>query len=564
MEMPSVKSIQVQKADTHMPGITGADAIVESLIVNEVDTVFGLPGGQLDHLFDSVYRVGGKIRLIHTRHEQGAAYMAFGYAQTTGKVGTYTVVPGPGLLNTTAALCTAWACNSPVLAISGQVHLDGIDSGYGHLHEIRDQLGLIRHLTKWAARINHPTETPTVMQRAFGELRSGRPGPVEIEMPMDVMEATAVVAPAQKSLVREPPPVDEDLIRDAARILAAAKRPMIVVGSGALDAGAELLAVAERLQAPVMAKRKGKGVISDDHYLSQNLPAGHRLWGQADAVLAVGTRLKMPLTMWGHDDDLKLVRIDIDPLELTRIIDPDVGILGDARLALSALSEELERTGSAASSRKAELESLKAEINQALHDRVGPQMAYLDVIRAAMPRDGYFIDEVTQVGFVSWYGFPVYEPRHFVSAAHQGTLGYGFATALGVAAAHPGKAVVQVSGDGGFMFTMQELSTAVHYQLNLVTIIFNDNTFANVQRQQDEWFDGRRICSELTNPDFVKMADSFGASAYRVSSPEELADVLPRALGENGPTIIEVTIGERMPTPWQFILFEQNRRSLCP
>ncbi|MDX1406445.1 MAG: thiamine pyrophosphate-binding protein, partial [Woeseiaceae bacterium] len=136
--------------------MTGADAIVDSLIVNDVKTVFGLPGGQLDHLFDSIYRAGDKLRLLHTRHEQGAAYMAFGYAQSTGKPGVYTVVPGPGLLNSTAALCTAWACNSPVLAISGQVHLDGIDSGYGHLHEIPDQLGLIRHLSKWAERINRP------------------------------------------------------------------------------------------------------------------------------------------------------------------------------------------------------------------------------------------------------------------------------------------------------------------------------------------------------------------------------------------------------------------------
>lgn len=546
-----------------MNKISGADAIVESLIANEVDTVFGLPGGQLDHLFDSFYRAGDKLKIFHTRHEQGAAYMAFGYAQSTGKTGVYTVVPGPGLLNTTAALCTAWACNSPVLAISGQVHLSGIDSGYGHLHEIPDQLGLIRHLTKWAERINHPVDTPAIMQQAFTELHSGRPRPVEVEMPMDVMEAHAVVASAVKAPRREVPPVDPELVKAAAKLLLAAKRPMIVIGSGALDAGAELLAVAERLQAPVVAKRKGKGVISDEHYLSQNLPAGHRLWGKADAVLAVGTRLKMPLTMWGKDDDLKLVRIDIDPVELTRITTPEVGIVGDATAVLTALLEELEKSGTTKASRKEELTALKAEIGQLLRERVAPQMAYLDTIRAALPRDGYFIDEVTQVGFVSWSGFPVYEPRHFVSACQQGTLGYGFATALGVAAAHPDKAVVQVSGDGGFMFTMQELSTAVHYQLNLVTIIFNDNTFTNVQRQQDEWFEGRRICSDLTNPDFVKMAESFGANAFRVSSPAELAKVLPEAFRQKGPTIIEVTVTERMPTPWQFILMPQNRKSLC-
>ena len=547
-----------------MRRISGADAIVESLIRNGVNTVFGLPGGQLDHLFDAVYRKGDDLRLIHSRHEQGAAYMAFGYAQTTGKPGVYTVVPGPGLLNSTAALSTAWACNSPVLAISGQLHLDGIDSGYGHLHEIPDQLGLIRHLTKWADRICDPAETPLMMQRAFSELGSGRRRPVEIEMPMDVMGQMADVEPAKMACPTEPPPVDDGLVREAARVLLAAERPMIVIGSGALDAGAELMAVAERLQAPVMAKRKGKGVIPADNYLSQNLPAGHRLWGNADAVLAVGTRLKMPLTEWGHDDALKLVRVDIDREELTRIVEPDVGIEGDAGSVLGLLSEVLERTGPVKPSRHDELQTLKHDVDESIREKVAPQMAYLDVIRGALPREGYFVDEVTQVGFASWYGFPVYEPRHFVSACQQGTLGYGFPTALGVAAAHPDQAVVQISGDGGFMFNVQELSTAVQYDLNLVTIIFNDNTFTNVQRQQDEWFEGRRICSDLTNPDFVKLAESFGAGAHRVSSPAELAKILPRAFAESGPFIVEVSITERMPTPWPFILMEQNRKTLCP
>ena len=272
----------------------------------------------------------------------------------------------------------------------------------------------------------------------------------------------------------------------------------------------------------------------------------------------------MPLTEWGYDEDLQLIRVDIDSEEMTRIVTPDIGILGDAKEALAALSAQLERTGSVRSSRKDELMSLKQSVEKSMRDTVVPQMAYLDAIRRVLPRDGLFIDEVTQVGFASWYGFPVYEPRCFVSACQQGTLGYGFATALGVAAAHPDKAVVQVSGDGGFMFTMQELSTAVHYQLNMVSIIFNDNTFTNVQRQQDEWFEGRRICSNLTNPDFVQLAENFGATAYRVDSPALLEKVLPKALDTEGPTLIEVSVRDRMPSPWPFILMEQNRKSLCP
>jgi acetolactate synthase-1/2/3 large subunit len=271
----------------------------------------------------------------------------------------------------------------------------------------------------------------------------------------------------------------------------------------------------------------------------------------------------MPLTMWGKDDDLKLVRVDIDPEEISRICEADVSILGDANKVLTALANELEQCGPASKSREDELSGLKASINAEMREHVGPQMAYLDTIRSVMPRDGYFIDEVTQVGFVSWFGFPVYEPRHFVSAAQQGTLGYGLATALGVAAAHPDKPVVAISGDGGYMFNIQELATAVQYQLNLVSIVFNDNMYANVQRQQDELFHGRRICSDLHNPDFMKLADAYGAGGYRVNSPAGLKEILPRAFAEKGPTIIEVEITELMPTPWRFILMEQNRRALC-
>ena len=170
-----------------MPYLTGAEAIVKSLQQNGVDTIFGLPGGQLDHLFDAIYKTEGKIKLIHSRHEQGAAYMAFGYARSTGRLGAYTVVPGPGLLNTTAALCTAYACNAPVLCLTGQIPSAGIGTGRGYLHEIPDQLGLIQKLTKWAARIDHPTQAPDRVREAFKQLQTGRPRPVELEMAMDML-----------------------------------------------------------------------------------------------------------------------------------------------------------------------------------------------------------------------------------------------------------------------------------------------------------------------------------------------------------------------------------------
>ena len=546
-----------------MTQISGAEAIIKSLRLNGVDTVFALPGGQLDHLFDAIYKEDDGLRLISSRHEQGVAYMAYGYAKSTGRVGTYAVVPGPGLLNSTAALCTAWANNARVLCISGQIPSTSIGKGYGDLHEIDDQLGLIRHLTKWAERIDDPADAPGIIDEAFRQLMTGRPRPVEIEMPMDVMGRRAAVELHAASSYDEKPSVDGDLIEAAAQLLGNASKPMIVVGSGAQDACEEVLEIAEALQAPVMAKRNGKGIVASDHYLSANLPMGHRLWAEADAVLAIGTRLRMPLCMWGKDDDLKLVRVDIDPLEVSRICVPEVGITGDAAAVLQALGPALGKVNSMRPSRKEELKDLKLAIDKDIRETIAPQMAYLDVIRDVLPEDGIFVDEVTQVGFASWYGFPVSKPRQHITAGYQGTLGYGFATALGVVAAHPDKKVIQISGDGGFMFNVQELASAVQYQLPITTVIFNDNRFTNVQRQQNEWFDGRIIASDLHNPDFVKLAESFGAMGIRVDGPEKLQGAIEKAFAQNGPAIIEVTVDEFFPAPWRFIMMPQTRERVC-
>jgi acetolactate synthase-1/2/3 large subunit len=508
-----------------------------------------------------MYQQGDELNLIHSRHEQGAAYMAYGYAKSTGKVGVYTVVPGPGLLNSSGALCTAWGNYAPVLCISGQIPSTAIGKGYGDLHEINDQIGMISHITKWQSSVDHPAQAPGVIQEAFKQLTTGCPQPVEIEMPMDIMAQQSEVT-LQQAASYAVPDIDEDLISEAVEHLAKAKNPMIVIGSGALEAGDELLKLAESLQAPVMACRSGKGVISSEHYLSANFPMGHRLWGETDAVLAIGTRLHWPLVMWGKDDDMTLIRVDIDPTQIQRICTPEVGIVGDAATVLTAMNRQVEARGVSADSRKEELSALKATVDAEIRDKVGPQMAYLDVIRQELPRDGIFVDEVTQCGFVSWYGFPVYKPRQHISAGYQGTLGYGYATALGVMAGNMDKKVVQISGDGGFMFTMPELATAVQYQLPLVTIIFNDNRYTNVQRQQKEWFDGRVICSDLHNPDFVKMAESFGAAGFAAHDPESLRLAMRQAFEQSGPSIIEVKVSEFFPAPWPFLMMPQNRKTI--
>ncbi len=543
--------------------LTGAQAIVEALIANGVDTVFALPGGQLDHLFDAIYKRRDQIRVIHSRHEQGVAYMAYGYARSTGRVGVCAVVPGPGLLNASAALCTAWGNYTPVLCISGQIPSHAMGKGYGELHEINDQIGMISHIAKSTVHIPSPEAAPSAIHQAFADLNSGVPRPVVVEMSMDVMGQSAPVDVGVPVALPEPPLPSQADLAAAASLLQEAKRPMIVVGSGAIDAREPIDAVAQRLQAPVMACRGGKGIIPADSYLSANFPAGHALWGEADVVLAVGTRLHWPLVMWGKDDGLKIIRVDIDPEQISRICDPEVGLVGDASQVLSALQQHLEAAGETPGDRRSELEALRADIDQKVRQDVAPQMAFLDVIRDELPDDGYFVDEVTQVGFVSWYGFPVQQPRQHVSAGYMGTLGFGFATALGVVAAHPGKRVIQISGDGGIMFNIQELATAVQYALPLISIVFNDHRYTNVQRQQKEWFDGNVICSDLHNPDFVALAHSFGAAAYHATDPESLRTAIRRAFEEKGPTMIEVAVDQFFPAPWPFLMMPQNREALC-
>lgn len=534
-----------------MPRMSGAVALLEAVAAHGVDTIFGLPGGQLDHFFDAIYGAGERIRLIGTRHEQGAAYMAFGYARSTGKVGTYCVVPGPGVLNTTAALCTAYACNAPVLCLTGQIPSLAIGRGRGELHELPDQLATLRTLTKWAARIDHPAQVAEHVERAFQELTSGRPRPVSLEMPMDIMALQAQVSPSvpRAATVLEP---DTDAIDRAARLIAAARFPMIYVGGGAIDASEEIRELAERLDAPVVSFRAGRGVVSDEHELGATLPIGHRLWPKVDLLIGIGSRLLEPLHHWGRPPGLKVVRIDTDPVEIDRLGAPQVAVLSDARAALRALLPLVTRQEVSVRGRKPAVSAAKSAVAQAIQ-KVQPQLAYLEAIRAELPRDGIFCDEITQCGFASWYGFPVYGPRTHINCGYQGTLGYGFATALGVKVAHPRRAVVAIAGDGGFMFNVQELATAVRYNIALVTIIFNSNSFGNVKRQQQEWFDNRIIAADLKNPDFVKLAESFGALGQRVNSPAQLRVALRRAFAEPGPTIIEVPVGE-MASPWEFII----------
>jgi acetolactate synthase-1/2/3 large subunit len=532
---------------------SGGEAIVSGLVAHGVDTVFGLPGAQIYGLFDAFHQA--QLKVIGARHEQACGYMAYGYARSTGRPGVFSVVPGPGVLNAGAGLLTAFGSNEPVLCLTGQVPTEFLGKGRGHLHEMPDQLATLRTFVKWADRIEYPGTAPALVSRAFQEMLSGRRGPVALEMPWDVFTQRVETAPSKPFDLIPAPLPDTGRVKAAADLVANSKTPMIFVGSGAIHAREEILELAELIDAPVVAFRSGRGIVSNAHELGLTMAAAYKLWPQTDLMIGIGTRMELPtMFRWPfRPDGLKSVRIDIDPSEMRRYT-PDAAVISDAKAGASELLAAIRRNGyTKTRGRRAAIRDASATALQEIQ-QVQPQMAYLNILRAVLPHDAIVTDELSQVGFASWYGFPVYEPRTFITSGYQGTLGAGFPTALGAKVAHPDRPVVAITGDGGFMFGVQELATAVQFNIGVVVLVFNNNAYGNVRRDQREHFDGRVVASDLVNPDFVKLAQSFGVAAARVTSSEGFRPALEKALAHGGPYLIDIEVPKDSETsPWTFI-----------
>ncbi|MDR1999413.1 MAG: hypothetical protein LBQ06_05660, partial [Frankiaceae bacterium] len=473
--------------------MTGADAIVDSLIRHGVDTVFGLPGVQMYGLFDALARNRDKIRLINARHEQGVAYMAMGHAYATGRPAVFTVVPGPGVLNTMAAIATAQAVNVPILCLSGEVPSEMIGKGRGALHEIPDQLGTLRTLMKWAKRIEHPTQAPDLVAQAFREMSSDRPGPVALEISPDQLTAVADVIPQDPFPLRPSPPPDTEKIAALAAALNRAEHPVLWTGSGALNAAPQVLALAERLGAPVMANRTGRGVVDDRNPLAHNMASIWSLWQDADVLVGIGTRMDAA-RFGGFRAGLTTARIDVDPAEGRRL-KVDIGITADAAAALDALLpliEPRDTTEAVAASNGAK-QAQREEIQT-----LAPQVPFVNAIREALPENGILCDEMTQVAYASLISYPAFNPRSYITVGYSGTLGAGFPVALGVKVAQPDRPVISITGDGGFLFAANELATAVHHGINLITVLFNNHAYYNVMRDQRRLYEGRDAGSAIT------------------------------------------------------------------
>ncbi|MYD11898.1 MAG: acetolactate synthase [Chloroflexi bacterium] len=538
-----------------MPLKTGGEATVEALIAHGVDTLFGLPGVQNDWLYNALFDNRDQIRVIHTRHEEGAAYMAFGAAAATGQPAVFSVVPGPGLLNAGAALASAYATNAPVFCIAGQIHSARIGKGMGDLHEIANQSEVLRGLTKWSDIALHPAEAGRKVAQAFYEMRSGRPRPVALEIPPDVLKRRTEVPATPAPLQPFAPPVDLGVIEAAGEILGKAERPMIFVGSGAQGVSAEVTQLAEMLQAPVMAYRTGNGVLDSRNPLSLKSPEAHVYYRSTDAVIAIGSHMRLPLQRWGSDENMKVIRLDVDSAAIDRIQTPDLAIVARAEDAMPPLLDAVARHNRARESRREQMLELRAKA-AAKMAYLEPQNTYSRILREELGEDGIAVMGMTQVAYAARVNLPVYHPRTCISSGYQGTLGYAFPTGMGVKVARPDAPVISISGDGGFMYCAGELAAAVQHGIPLVALVFNNDAYGNVRKMQIRDYDERVIASDLVNPDFVKLGEAFGANAFRAETEQQLREAMRYGFKSDLPTIIDVPMGD---TPSFDSIYDQGR-----
>ena len=543
-----------------MANLSGGEALAKSLVGEGVEVVFGIPGIQIYGIVAALRDEPG-IRLITTRHEQATTYMADGYARASGEPGVALVVPGAGLYNAASGLANAYARSAPVLLIAGQIPRAALGKNLGAVHEIADQASAVRPVTKWQRQAARPRDVPGAVFEAFRQMRTGRPRPVLIEMPPDAgveREEVELRQPARISRI-VPSPAD---LREAAEVIAKSRLPLIYAGGGVARSNAEeaLVRLVEATNIPVVTSSGGKGVIPDRHPLSYGScfsPRGERqemnqlyeVMQSADVVIGIGARFSL-----GNPagEASTLVNINIDDAELTRIQSNTIPLHGDARATIEALLPYLIEAG--AGERPSCAEAVTAARNLIAYYDIRlkePQYPVLEAIRRGVPDDAFIVWDVTQFGYYARTHWQANYPKTYIDSGYSFNLGYAYPTALGAKVAKPDRPVVCMTGDGGFMFNASELSTALQYGINVVTVVFRNDSYGNVARDLDDAFGGA-YGTDLHNPDFVKFAEAFGAVGMRANDPMELETLIPLALERQSPVIIEAPLGEAPTTraPW--------------
>ena len=534
--------------------------ILEALTREGVDTIFGFPGGQVIPLYDALYDLPG-ITHILARHEQGAGHAADGYARASGKVGVCLATSGPGATNLVTPIANAYMDSVPMVAITGQVsrHLIGLDS-----FQEADITGITLPIVKHSYLVKKSADLPRIIREAFHIAGTGRPGPVLIDIPVDVTKEDMDFDPSEVPQMRLPgykPTVQGHIrqIREAARVIAAAERPVIYAGGGVVISGAsdELRDVALYGHIPVATTLTGKGCFPEDHDLSMGMvgmhgtPYANYALSQADLVFAVVVRFDDRVT--GKVDAFaphaKFVHVDVDPAEISKNVAIDVPIVGDAKHVLAALLTELKKLNLSPERHlrwMGQVEGWKRDhplvIREPENGEIMPEWA-VNKIWEVTAGEAIICTEVGQHQMWAAQHYLCRHPRQFISSGGLGTMGFGFPAAIGAQVAKPGQLVIDIAGDGSFQMTLQELATAVQYGLPVKVCIMNNQWLGMVRQWQELFWNSRysQTCMEC-QPDFVKLAEAYGAEGHRVSRPEDLEEVLRVAFASPGPAVIDIRV----------------------
>ena len=536
-----------------MSKISGGDALISSLEREGVEVIFGLPGVQMYGVVDALRR-NKNIKMIVPRHEQATSYMADGYARARRGIGVARVVPGPGLYNAAAGLSTAYSSNSRVLMIAGQIPRATIGKDMGGLHEVNDQLETIKPVTKFQKRLLRPHEIPQGVSEAFSQLKNGRPRPVEIEMPPETMVESEEVQLLEASTFERTQP-NNDSIAEAVKLIVSAKNPLIYAGTGVIrsEAEDELKELTELTNIPVITSAAAKGVISDEH--PNSLGSGLTGEGQikdlmekSDLIIILGSRFAI---RYPAAENTKKIQVEIDKSEIGKFHKDVLPVIGDAKVSIKKIIEGTKQMGGTnLDSPAAEVKRIR-DILDSGAEGLHPQHEILNSLRDGMPRETISVWDMTQMGYYSRAAFKTYNTSTYFDSGYSGNLGWAFPTAIGAKVAKPDTPVVSVSGDGGFMYNVQELSTAVKYGINIIGIIFNDGYYGNVRRDLElDW--GGDYETSFVNPDFAKMAETYGAKGITVNDPTKVNEAIEEAIAAKKPTLIDVNMIDTNEVPRPF------------
>lgn len=532
-----------------MPHLSGAQALVATLRSHNVDTIFGIPGVHTLPIYDALYGEPG-LRHILARHEQGAGFMADGYARASGKPGVVCTITGPGVTNVATPLASAYADSVPLLVISTSLPRASLGRSRGELHEVKDQFGMMEALAGWARVISQVEEIPDALRDAFRAMSSSRSRGAYLQIPLDLLMVEAdmeIPGPAPAT----PPRPSQEQIAVLVRMLTEARRPLIIAGAGVTRAGAneQLARLAEIVGAPILLGHKSHDVLPADHPLAvtmtnYGLPdAARSLLAESDMALVIGSKLGAGRTSNGRLPLPKtLAQIDIDPAEIGRQYPTGLGIMADARLALDDLLKALQETQHQWVSRVAEVAPVREILRPHVRRIFGESLALLDGVREGLPRNGLVVADMTMLGYASAEYLPVYEPHTYIHASELCSIGCGLPLAIGAKAGAPERPVVTLCGDGGFLLNVGELATAVQEQLDVVVVIFNDSTYTAVKRDQTRRFGGRYIATDLQAPDYVTLARAFGLKGVRAETSRELSEAIQVATAHSGSTLIDVPL----------------------